>query len=116
MRLMQASAGFSWIAARDQKEGKELFEVEYPWKTGLVAEVAESVREQSFSLSYWSRVHDFVPMLHKPSFRIEKASPLLRAAVLALGEQALGTSHGMASAAGMHERCLKVLRKVHTMF
>lgn len=62
--------------------------------------------------SYWSLVHELYPVLHKPTFNVASTSPLLRAAVLALGAQGLGERRDLSYAKTLHERCIKVLKKV----
>lgn len=62
--------------------------------------------------SYWLWVHSLYPVVHKPSFNLQEASPLLRAGMLALGAHALGDSVDKTNARIVHERCTKVLKKV----
>ncbi|SMR44095.1 unnamed protein product [Zymoseptoria tritici ST99CH_3D1] len=101
-------------ADRNSRERKKLFEPECLSKTGLVtlvSEVRRRAHEQSCLIAYWSRIHDIIPVLHMPSFRFHRASPLLRAAIMALGEQAIGASGNRSRADRLHERCLRVLHQ-----
>ena len=68
--------------------------------------------EERYLAMYWSLVHPFFPVVHRPSFDMQTASPLLRAAVLALGAQASLDEDDKANARACHERCIKVLKMV----
>lgn len=70
-------------------------------------------RESSYVEAYWAGIHDSFPVLHRPTFQPISASPLLRAAVVALGAQCLGGREDLMTAKDLHERCLKILKKVH---
>lgn len=65
--------------------------------------------------SYWSLVHELYPVLHRPTFDISLAPPLLRASILALGAQGLGQRLDLLNARALHERCIKVLKKVSNL-
>ena len=68
--------------------------------------------EQRYLNAYWVAVHPFAPVVHRPSFVLEHASPLLKAAMLALGANALGDASDKTNAKIVHEKCMKVLKKV----
>lgn len=65
--------------------------------------------ERRYLRTYWMWVHPLFPVVHKPSFNLAEASPLLRAAMLALGAHVLQTSEDMGNGRIIHERCTKVL-------
>ncbi|KAK3709086.1 hypothetical protein LTR37_011065 [Vermiconidia calcicola] len=67
--------------------------------------------EERYLSAYWHWVHAYYPVVHRPTFSIQNVSPLLRAAMLALGAQALGDAADKGNARIMHERCTKVLKK-----
>lgn len=67
--------------------------------------------EQRYLGAYWMWVHPLYSVVHKSTFSLENASPLLRAAMLALGAHMLQNSTDMANARIIHERCMKVLQK-----
>ena len=62
--------------------------------------------------AYWRWIHPFYPIVHRPSFVLASASPLLRAAILALGAHALTENADKRNAKIIHERCMKVIQKV----
>jgi len=68
--------------------------------------------EQRYLGAYWTWTHALFPVVHKPSFNPHAASPLLRAAMLALGAHMLQNQTDMGNARIIHERCAKVLKKV----
>lgn len=68
--------------------------------------------DQRYLGTYWRWVHPLFPVVHRPSFILPNASPLLRAAMLALGAHALTDSADKRNARIIHERCVKVVKKV----
>jgi len=67
--------------------------------------------EQRYLAAYWTWLHPLYPVVHKPTFTLAGASPLLRAAMLALGAHMLQTSVDMENARMVHERCTKILKR-----
>lgn len=67
--------------------------------------------EQRYLAAYWTWIHPLYPILHKPTFHVDEASPLLRAAMLALGAYMLHNSTDMQNARIVHERCMKILQR-----
>ena len=65
-----------------------------------------------YASAYWAEVHPLFPIIHRPTFLLPECSPLLRAAILALGGQALRDRTDVTHARLLHEKCVKVLRKV----
>ncbi len=65
--------------------------------------------------AFWRWIHPFYPVVHRPSFILPSASPLLKAAMLALGAQALPDTSDRRNARIIHERCLKVVKKVKAL-
>jgi hypothetical protein len=68
--------------------------------------------EEKYLRAYWAWVHPFYPVVHQPSFDIHNTSPLLKAAMLALGAQAMDEAVDKKKARLLHERSMKVLQKV----
>ncbi|TKA70088.1 hypothetical protein B0A55_08023 [Friedmanniomyces simplex] len=67
--------------------------------------------EQRYLGSYWMWIHPLFPVVHKPSFNLQTASPLLRSTMLALGAHMLQNSTDMGNARIIHECAQKVLKK-----
>lgn len=67
--------------------------------------------EQRYLGAYWTWLHDIYPLVHKPTFNLDAASPLLRASMLALGAHMLQNSTDMDNARIIHERCAKILKR-----
>ena len=68
--------------------------------------------ENRYLAAYWHFIHPSYPVVHRPSFNPHTVSPLLRASMIALGAQALNSSSDQTFARHVHERCVKVLKKV----
>jgi hypothetical protein len=71
----------------------------------------DTTNDYRYLAAYWSWIHPLFPIVHKPSFDLEHSSPLLKAAMLALGAHMLRNSTDMGNARIIHERCTKVLKK-----
>lgn len=69
--------------------------------------------EQRYLEAYWTWTHPLFPVVHKPSFDLYDTSPLLRAAMLALGAHSLRTQVDMHNACIVHERCARIVKKVN---
>lgn len=105
------------LLSPDYRDFMEQHELVVPTGTPPLS-IEQSVDEQTFSSedryleAYWRWIHPFFPVIHRPTFQLRNASPLLRAAVLALGAQALDNASDKKNARITHERCMKVLKKV----
>ena len=73
-----------------------------------------SNNEQRYLEAFWNHVHPLFPVVHRPSFNPYDASPLLKASMIALGAQSLGAATDKTNARLIHEKCIKVLKKVST--
>lgn len=115
------------MAERAVLSGQEHFTcnaLPYGFPGAMTACTRDAVEQQSFGTtldaeslacqSYFAWIHDQIPIIHKPSFfdNPEQNSPLLLAAVMALGGQALGRHSDNAGAQVLHEQCVKVLKRV----
>lgn len=67
--------------------------------------------EQRYLDAFWRLIHPIWPIIHKPTFDVIYASPLLRTSMLTLGACYIGNQADSANACIMHKRCLKVIRK-----
>ena len=76
-----------------------------------VAETTYS-NEKRYLGAYWFWIHPFYPIVHRPTFDLQFASPLLKCAMLALGAHALADVADKTNGRIIHERCMKVLKKV----
>ena len=68
--------------------------------------------EERYLDSYWTWTHPFYPVIQRRAFDATHASPLLKAAMLALGASACEDTADKQTARLIHERCMKVLQKV----
>jgi hypothetical protein len=68
--------------------------------------------QQRYVSAYWTDVHPLFPVIHRGTFEASPPSPLLKTAVLALGAQSLGEIKDSLDSRILHERCVKVLRRV----
>lgn len=66
--------------------------------------------EQRYLDAYWRLVHPAWSVIHKPTFDVSYASPLLRSAMLTLGACYTGNQIDSANACILHKRCLKVIK------
>ncbi|KAK1075688.1 hypothetical protein LTR74_000096 [Friedmanniomyces endolithicus] len=67
--------------------------------------------EQRYLGSYWMWIHPLFPVVHKPSFKMQTVSPLLRSTMLALGAHMMQNPTDMGNARIIHECVQKVLKK-----
>lgn len=70
--------------------------------------------EKKYLDAYWKGIHSYWPIIHRPTFALHCTSPLLKAAMLALGAHALDEATHKRNARSMHEKCVKVLKKVRS--
>lgn len=77
----------------------------------LPMEASTLSNDRRYLDAYWKWVHPLYPIIHKPTFDIFSASPLLQAAMLQLGAHMLRNSVDMGNARIMHDRCIKVIKK-----
>lgn len=116
--LLAGTLGFSQIltaAERDLMEKDELAVPQGSPRDSLVdLSTNETIHtnEDRYLGAYWLWVHPLWPAVHRPTFNLREASPLLRASMLALGAHALGDFLDKTNARILHERCIKILKKV----
>lgn len=79
---------------------------------GLSFDEPAYTNEYRYIEAYWNNIHPYFPIVHRPSFNPHTSSPLLKASMIALGAESLGATIDRTNARLVHERCIKVLKKV----
>ena len=72
----------------------------------------EDATSEQYLNQYWEFSHPKYPVLHRPTFFLSTAPPLLKAAVLAIGSQHSLDWNARQYSRNLHDQCLKVLAKV----
>lgn len=80
--------------------------------TSFGVDEVDYTNDQRYLGAYWRWIHPLFPVVHRPSFILATASPLLRASMLALGAHALSENADKRNARIIHERCVKVVKRV----
>ncbi|KAL9088023.1 MAG: hypothetical protein Q9165_006364 [Trypethelium subeluteriae] len=94
-----AFAAFTYLQ-RDMSEGAEL----------SLQQEDDMATAQYLNL-YWELSHSQYPILHRPSFVLSSAPPILKAAILAIGSRFSLDWNAKQYSRKLHEQCLKVLAK-----
>ena len=81
-----------------------------PWEETTFNDLAFT-NEQRYLAAYWTWIHPQYPIVHKPTFDLDRTTPLLRASMLALGACMLQSRTDIENASAIHERCVKVLKR-----
>ncbi|RMZ30639.1 hypothetical protein D0859_05268 [Hortaea werneckii] len=106
VRMMAASE-------RDDRESCDLIipttAPQEPWEETTFNDLAFT-NEQRYLAAYWTWIHPQYPIVHKPTFDLDRTAPLLRASMLALGACMLQSRTDIENASAIHERCVKVLK------
>ncbi|KAF2435485.1 hypothetical protein EJ08DRAFT_692732 [Tothia fuscella] len=97
-----------WMAQRDRYGTLDL--------EGLLEDqhlgVCLSLRtKQHYVDAYWKNFHPLFPVLHKQSYRSQNPSPLLGAAVMAIGAQYTDEQFAKGDSRILHEKCLELINK-----
>ncbi|KAF2753534.1 hypothetical protein EJ05DRAFT_505166 [Pseudovirgaria hyperparasitica] len=88
---------------RDEDERKTLFpQIEFDT-------TSDSYPSADYIECYWHHFHPVYPVVHRATFGQEEPSPLLKAAMMAVGAQYSKQSNARADGRNFHERCLKLL-------
>jgi hypothetical protein len=98
-----------WIAQRDPYGTLDL--------EGLLEDqhlgVCLSLRtKQHYADAYWKNFHPLFPVLHKQSYQSQSPSPLLGAAVMAVGAQYTDEQFAKGDSRILHEKCMELITKV----
>ncbi|RMZ09649.1 hypothetical protein D0862_03533 [Hortaea werneckii] len=81
-----------------------------PWECTAFDDLAYT-NEQRYLAAYWTWIHPQYPIVHKPTFDLDRTTPLLRASMLALGACMIQNGTDMENASTIHERCVKTLKR-----
>jgi hypothetical protein len=68
--------------------------------------------KQHYADAYWKNFHHQFPILHKQSYQSQSPSPLLGAAVMAVGAQYADEPFAKSDSRILHEKCLELITKV----
>ncbi|KAH7082704.1 hypothetical protein BKA63DRAFT_136643 [Paraphoma chrysanthemicola] len=90
---------------RDEEEGVVLFP-EQPYGMGQIEHTYPS---EQYLNSYWRLFHPTFPIVHRSAFA--SMSPMLRAAMIAIGGQYSNDTSVKHKARKLHDQCIKVLDK-----
>ncbi|KAF2176243.1 hypothetical protein K469DRAFT_700233 [Zopfia rhizophila CBS 207.26] len=94
------------MAQRDQEEQNFLFP-EQTFGIGIVS----TYPYNQYLNSYWSLFHPSFPVVHRPTCDGVPASPMLHAAMIAIGAQYSSDPSAKRKSRILHDRCLKLLDK-----
>jgi hypothetical protein len=102
-----------WLAQRDPYGDLNL--------EGLLEDqhlgVSLSLRtKQHYADAYWKNFHPVFPILHKQSYQSQSPSPLLGAAVMAIGAQYTDEQFAKSDSRILHEKCLELITKVEDIY
>ncbi|KAI7014006.1 hypothetical protein KC355_g4837 [Hortaea werneckii] len=111
--ITDGSAGMTTASERDTMEFHDLMipitVPQEPWEGTTFDDLAYT-NQQRYLAAYWTWIHPQHPIVHKPTFDLDRTTPLLRASMLALGACMLHNETDMENASTIHERCVKVLK------
>jgi len=96
------------MAQRDEEEGTVLFG-EQPY--GMDS-IAHTYPFEQYLDYYWRVFHPTFPVVHRFTFESMSASPVLRAAMIAVGGQYSNDSSVRRKSRILHDRCIKLLEQV----
>ncbi|RMX82834.1 hypothetical protein D0869_05763 [Hortaea werneckii] len=106
-------AGMMTASERDNMEFHDLMipttVPQEPWEETTFDDLAYT-NEHRYLAAYWTWIHPQYPIVHKPTFDLDRTTPLLRASMLALGACMLHNETDVENASTIHERCVKVLK------
>ncbi|KAF2010777.1 hypothetical protein BU24DRAFT_436201 [Aaosphaeria arxii CBS 175.79] len=102
------SYGPKLMAQRDEEEQSYLF----PDQSFGMEQFADSSPFGQYLDTYWRLFHPSFPVVHRASFeRMMAQSPMLRAAMIAIGMQYSNDPSAKRKSRILHDRCLKLLRQ-----
>ncbi|KAK4539431.1 hypothetical protein LTR36_010952 [Oleoguttula mirabilis] len=114
--LQVTTDGSVRVVTAEERDTMESGDLVTPTATpqGLPSDALEGItftNEQRYLDAYWTWIHTLYPVVHKRTFNMQAASPLLRASMFALGAHLLQNSTDMSNARILHERCMKTLKR-----
>lgn len=96
------------MAELDEEEGTFLF----PEESFGMRHITDDLPFEHYLDNYWRHFHPSFPILHRPTFQRVGASPMLLAAMISIGAQFSNESFAKRRSRILHDRCLKLLKKV----
>jgi hypothetical protein len=96
------------MAQRDEEEQAFLF----PEQSFGMGQIADSFPFEQYFDNYWRLFHPSFPVVHRVTFRRVTESPMLRAAMVAVGAQYSNDPSAKRRSRILHDRCLKLLDRV----
>lgn len=100
-----ASFGPKLMSQRDEEEQAFLFP-EYSFGMG------DTPPFEQYLDNFWRLFHPSLPVVHRPTFERVAASPMLRAAMIAIGAQYSTEPSAKSTSRSIHDKCMKLLDKV----
>ncbi|KAI7144294.1 hypothetical protein KC344_g5523 [Hortaea werneckii] len=112
--VTDGSASMMTASERDDMEANDLMipttAPREPWEETTFNDLAFT-NEQRYLAAYWTWIHPQHTIVHKPTFDLDRTTPLLRASMHALGACVLQNGTDMENACIIHERCVNVLKR-----
>lgn len=102
--------GAKTMVQRDEEEGVILFG-EQPYGMGPIAHTYPFEQYLDY---YWRVFHPTFPVVHRSTFENMIASPMLHAAMIAVGGQYSNDTSVKRKSRILHDRCVKLLERVGT--
>ncbi|KAF2273075.1 uncharacterized protein EI97DRAFT_461334 [Westerdykella ornata] len=102
-----AQFGPKSMAQWDEEEQAHLF----PEQSFGMGQLANTFPFEQYLDNYWRLLHPSFPVVHRPTFARLNDSPMLRAAMIAIGAQYSSEPSAKRRARILHDRCLKLLDK-----
>lgn len=95
------------VLQRDEEEGIALFGEQH-YGMGI----AHTYPLEQYLDNYWRLFHPTFPIVHRPTYGRINPSPMLRAAIIAIGGQYSHDTSVKRKSRILHDRCLKLLERV----
>lgn len=95
------------MAQRDEEEQSFLFEQSYG-----MGQTAHIYPSEQYLDNFWRHFHPAFPVVHRTSFERVSQSPMLHAAMIAIGGQYSNDASVKRKSRLLHDRCVKLLDKV----
>lgn len=96
------------MAQRDEEEQAYLF----PEQSYGMGQIANTYPFEQYFDNYWRLFHPSLPLVHRATFDGINGSPMLRAAMIAVGAQYSNDPSAKRKSRILHDRCMKILDKV----
>lgn len=100
------------MAQRDEDEQTYLF----PDQSFGMGQIANTFPFEQYFDNYWRLFHPTFPVVHRATFSGVNESPMLRAAMIAVGAQFSNDPSAKRRSRILHERCMKLLEWVCIVF